>query len=506
MYKNIKYQFLVACFTLVLISCSEDLGNYDYVDINEVDFLGFQEEYTAKLGDTFIIEPTLEFTQDTSGNEGRYEYKWFVIRYGVLPVDARFDLSSSKNLVVEPVSLLPGDYTLIYEVKDLDTGVEWQKRTKLNVVSTIFEGWMVLNEVNGGSRLDMISLIDGKYTPIHDVLAFTDSSLKLEGHPVEVETYSFEPQFYGIYVTTTGNGTTKIHPETFNWEEPYRLSYEAVAKFPTDFGADFIKPVGHGRNDTSSYMYKDGDVYYYHRGFETLYGSPINVINGLPFEAAPFMGINPKSGDQILYDNTNKKFVRHIFGYTNSSELPEGTLFDYKTGKELIYMEGTPYNQGEIFAILKDPTDSKLNLIRISSSYAGVNQVYYEEIPALIAADMDMADHFAINPDFGYLFYSLNGKVYEYDFTLKTSKLMLDRPGQEITLLAFDPSSPKLNSVNNPDGENYRNKLVVGRFNPTSTEGTFELYNVPPVNGNLILYDSWEGFGRIVSESYRTRF
>lgn len=505
MFKNIKYQFLVACFTLVIVSCSQDLGNYDYVDINEVDFVGFQEEYTAKLGDTFSLTPTLQFTQDISGDDMRYEYKWFVIRYGVLPVDARFDLSTSKNLVVEPVSLLPGDYTLIYEVKDIKTGVEWQKRTKLKVESTIYEGWMVLNEVNGGSRLDMISLVGGEYSPIHDVLAFTASALKLEGQPVEVETYSFEPRFYGIYVTTSGNGTTKIHPETFNWEESYRLSYEAVATLPTDFGSDFINPIGYDKGDTSSYMYKDGNVYYYHRGYQINYGSPINVINGLPFEAAPFIGIKRNSGDQIFYDNTNKRFVRHIFGYTNSSELPKGTLFDYNTGKDLVYMEGSSYNGGEVFAILKDPIDNKFYMARISLSYSGVNQVYYGEIPAPIAADMDMADHFAINPDFGYLFYSLNGKVYEYDFVLKTSKLMIDRPGQEITLLEFDPSSPKLNSKNNPEGENFRNKLIVSSYNPTTAEGSFELFNVPPVNGDLVLYDSWGGFGKIVSESYRSR-
>lgn len=497
MYKHIKFKLLITCISLILVSCSKDEGNYVYEDINEVVFVGFQEEYTAMLGESFSIEPSLQFTQDSSAAEDRYEYEWFV-GSSSSQLGSSSQLATTRNLMLDAVTLEPGDYTLVYEIKDMETGVTWQKKVRLNVVSTIYEGWMVLNEVNGGSRLDMISLLDGAYTPIHDVLQYVGSSLELEGQPVWVLNYNYNYNFYGVYVTTTGNGTTKIDPETFDWEDTYRLSYEALANFPTDFGADQIVPIGPG----SSYMQKDGDVYYYLSLFGTRYGVPINTLNGQSFSTAPFIAPDDY-GYSVFYDETNKRFLRHGFDDSSMSEMPEGTLFDYETGMDLVYMTKTTYNGGEVFAILNDPGNSDLYLARITSTPSLLSQTYYEKIPDAIAIDMAQADHFAVNPDFGYLFYSLNGKVYEYDFSLKTSKLMIENPGQEITLLAFDQNSPSSNS--DPTAENFRTKLIVASYDPSAAEGKFELYNVPPVNGDLQLFEAFGGFGRIVSESYRPR-
>lgn len=490
MYKFIKFKLFITCALLILFSCSKDVGNYEYVDINEVEFVGFQEAYSAKLGEPFSITPDLKFTQDSSGAEDRYEYRWFV--------GGRSNLATTRNLTLDPVTLDPGDYKLVYEIKDIKTGVTWQKRVSLTVVSTIYEGWIVLNEIDGGSRMDMISLIDNTYTPIYDVLEYVNSSLELEGLPIQVINYEYDFGSYGVYVTTTGNGTTKVHPETFDWEETYRLSYEALANFPTDLGADRIVPI----EPTASFMQKDGDVYYALGFFGTRYGIPINTLNGQSFSTAPFIAPDDY-GYSVLYDETNQRFLRHGFDDASLSEMPPGSLFDYNTGKDLLYMTKTTYNGGEVFALLNDPNSVELYLARITSTAAALSQIYYEKIPDAIAMDMVQSDHFAVNPDFGYLFYSLEGKVYEYDFALKTSKLMIERPGHEITVLAFDQNSPS--NLMDPSAENFRNKLIVGSYDPSATEGTFELYNVPPVNGNLQLFEAFGGFGRIVSESYRQR-
>lgn len=499
--KNIiRIQCLIVVL-LIVLSCSDDLGNYNYNAINEIEVTGFEDEYTTLFGDSFSLKPTINFTQDDATDENRYTYSWFVMTSRGLPMDQREDLATTKNLELESLTVPPGSYELVYEITDQETEITWQFKVPLNIRSAIYEGWLLLNKTASGSRLDMITYLDKTFTPIIDVLDYSNSSLKLEGEPVQIHTYSHDPQFYGIFVTTTGNGTTKIEPETFGWQETYRLAYDMVSNVPTDFGADFITRANTGAQ--SSYMYKDGDVFYYLRVQQWKYGSPINYINEEQVTISPFIAA-VDYGESIFYDVTNKRFLRHHWQSSNMNEMPNGTLFDYTTGKDLLYMGRTTYNGGEAFAILEDTNNSDLYLARMAQAIFGsVSQSYYEKIPSDISVEMKQAEHFAISPDFGYLFYNVGSKVYQYDFSLKTSKLMLDKGANEITLLKFDDGAKSAWGAS--DEYNYTNMLQVASTDNTPGGGLFEIYEVPPVNGTIKIVESYSGFDRIVGSSYRFR-
>src|SRR5699024_6820954 len=110
-----KIQYLLMIGGLIFIaSCHENLGNYDYNDINEVQFEGIEEEYSILMGDHFTLEPVLKFTEDNSGSEERYEYEWFAInKAGVLPGEKRKDLATTRNLDM-PITLAPSTYEIFY--------------------------------------------------------------------------------------------------------------------------------------------------------------------------------------------------------------------------------------------------------------------------------------------------------------------------------------------------------------------------------------------------------
>ncbi|MEL4308615.1 PKD-like family lipoprotein [Joostella sp. CR20] len=489
MYKYYKYSILFVLISVLVFvsSCTKDLGNYDYKEINEVQISGIDTTYTALLGEPFAITPELNFTKSTNGDDSQYTYEWIAFNtdLGLLSDDIKKDLAITKNLDLESLTIPPGTYKVYYRVTDTQTEVQWSKSFMLVVSSSIQRGWIVLNDDQGKARLDMVSIIDTVYQPIHDVLDYTGSALKLEGEPLNVACYSYDPQFYGVYVNTTGNGTTKIDPLTFDWEDTYRLSYEMLTNVPTDFGADFVQPIRGGE----SFVYKDGDVYYYYRPFSIRYGVPINYIEGeeKPFKASPFIGTGYIN---ILYDVDNQRFVRFLQRGSSSLEMPNHNRFDYNTGKDLVFMTQTPYNRGEVFAILKDPADAKLYLARIRSDRA-IGQRYYDEIPEESAQLMSQATQFAISPDYGYIFYNVGGKIYEYDFNLKTSKLMIDKGSDQITVLQFEQYSP------------FSKDLIVASCDANGANGKMELYTVPPVNGDLELNLSFDGFAKIVSIAFK---
>lgn len=484
----IKYRFFIMAIILtVSYSCSDDLGNYEYSEINEVS-VNLEDSYDVFFGRPFLLEPELSSTLEK--DENSYSFEWYAYENGVVVGDLDTEpLAITKDLDFENLPLAPGSYNMVYRIMDKETEVEWIDSFKLTVESAVSKGWLVLNDINGEPRLDMISRYEGSDHLLYDVLMATNSELDLEGAPIDVMTYGYEPGFYGVYITTEGNGTTKVDPTTFGWEETLRLSYEMLGDFPTDFAADFIhrQEIPH-----SSLMYKDGDVYYYYRTVQYRYSTPINSIEGTTFKVAPYISESPLLvGANILYDEDNQRFVRHVMGQTGAAVMPDGELFDYNTGKDLVYMTQSHYNNGETFALLHDSINDELYLVRIMSDGSGVSQRYYDQIPEDIAGDMVQSKEFAVSPDYGYIFYENNGKVYEYDFSLKTSKLMIDKPNSDITVLKFeyDSTNPK--------------DLLVGSFDEVTHEGVIELYSVPPVNGDLELEKSFDGFGKIKSIAYK---
>ena len=490
MFKNIKIYISIILCSLLLTSCFTDEGNYNYEDILEVEFNGIEEDYTVTRFENFAVNPDLVLTEQGS-DESRFTYRWVAVAPELPIHDDLTELATTKNLNLR-MDLLPGNYTIYYFVKDNVTGVEWQHDFELQVVNNVFEGWLVLNEVSGGSRLDMISLIDDNYVTYHDILDIVGSELTLEGTPGFVYTYTYQFDYYGIYVTTSGNGTTKLEPNVFTWSPDNDISKEFAIPLEENIELANLKAKGLARE---AYAIKDGDIYQYLGIQNKAYNLPLNT----GFKVSPMFAEGGFAPWVCFYDVTNKEFKR-ILTFGGFFPMPAGTLFDWNTGgKELIYLSSSRYlfpgNHGA-FTILKDPNDGKFYLGVFQTGNFG--QIYYGEI---LATDFDQATNFTFSPDFGYLFYSVGGKVYQYDFSLGTTKLMLDKGSQEITLLKFH----NFLSFNYQD---LQRQLIVCSYDasqPEGSNGTMELYTVPPVNGQIELETSYSGFGKIKSISYRER-
>lgn len=500
--KPIKSFFLLL-FLTSLIACKKDLGNYTYHEINDVNISGIDPVYNVLLGEKFNIKPILNFSLDNNFDENNYTYDWVALKTdGVLPLEVRKNLATTRNLEI-PITIPSGPYTAYYRITDKRTGVMYQATFKLNVQTSIYEGWLVLSDVNNTARLDMVSNINNAFVNYTDVLDKVGSELKLTGKPIDVHCYAYMPTFYGIYISTD-KSTDKIEPETFKWLNTYNLKYEVLGNTPSDFHADGFSKVTGGNN----YMYAANYVYYYYSDYQIRYSTPINLVKGelLPFKASPFMASTTAANLDalaLLFDIEKKRFVRHINNEGTSTLMPTGTLFDYNNvGKDLVYMEGTTYNGSDAFAVLKDPLTQKSYLARIGLKN-GFIQNYYGEITG---TDIDKAEKFAVSPEFGYLFYNVGSKVYEYDMVLKTSKLMLDKGADKISLLKFHKFDRS--GATRPYYQTRIKNLMIGSYNPSlpaDKNGTLELYTVPPVNGNIVLAESFTGFGKIVSVSYRER-
>lgn len=495
----------------LISSCNKDKGNYDYHEINEIDFSGIDSVYEVTAGTILIITPKLEATLTDASDEDAFSYEWATVRSesNNYSTENKTVISTDRNLD-QVIGMAPGAYALYYTVTDKQTGVFKRKKFALQVTTDIYEGYLVLSDVEGKSRLDMLSYKDGGNTVTHysDILATVGSDLVLNGSPRKVYCYpylnsSLRRGTYGIYVFTSEN-SDRIDPESFGYEITHNLMYDFMSAVKSQVVAENMLGTP-GLIPGVSWLYADGYIYSAWRGFvNQLYGNPINAYTtGGNFKVAPFIAANQTSTSPraILFNEDKKCFVvnisREAYCYDLTRPANSSNLFDFNIGMDLVYMESN-YSQ-VVYAVLRDPSTGKYYLACFNVSGS---QSYWGEITG---TDIDKAAHFAVSPEWGNLFYSVGGKVYAYNYSLAQSKLMVDKGTSEITFLNFNYFFERTASANYRAWANWLN---VGTYDPSKSPdkaGTLEMYSVPPVNGDLVKEKSYDGFGKIVSISYRER-
>ena len=517
MNKNIIRSIFIFSTIAMLASCAKDIGNYEYKEINEVNIGNFdsQNGYQVLYGQVLSITPDLKMTMDNNPSAANYSFEWSLRLPGVQGVNgkaARDSVLSNEQNFNKKIELLPGSYVLQYKVTDNATNMRFQQRANLNVTTEVYEGFLILNDVNGQSRLDMISAKKNttdslvQYT---DVLARMGSTLPMQGTPYQVNAMlwtrsNIDPQNYGILVLN-GAGTNRISQETFAWNPTLNIRYQMLGNVPANFTAERITGKFSGAITISYLLYANGNMYTYstNGGYIFKY-EPVNIysVSSAPFRVSKYAATNGNMG--LMYDMDARRFV-HLTTYSNANVTALPSNFNYPEGYDLLYME-RDYNN-VVCAILQDPATSKRYVLRVrlNAAFNTNSGDYFKEITG---TEIASATSFAMSPELGYLFYSVGGKVYEYDASLGSSILMVDRGAEEVSYLDFQFFYNALGAKANPNYRSWRNWLVVGSYNPAGpagNNGTLKLFSVPPVNGQLVEKISFSGFGKIVSVSYRER-
>jgi len=487
---------ILLVLVLFILSCSKDKGNYDYHPINEVSFSGFDtiNGYKASFGDTLSVSPVLNSTQ----NGHDYKYEWSVNQ----GFDGDRVISTDKDLKVR-IDMLPGSYPLQLRVTDLTTGVMFHIRSTLLVRTDVYEGYLVLSDVNSNARLDMLSYdaVSGNFTQYIDVLKKQGSSLPAQGQPYKVfcsraiqRAFNYSDSTYGIYLLTA-SGTNRIHPETFDWKPTYNVRYEVTGDIAQDFKAENIS-VDPQFYYLTYYMVSSNNVYVKSGAGPTLYNLPVNKYVGRPlFKAAAYV-VSDGNGHAVMFNMDDRSFVitSSITGTTvTDPPAPAAGEFAFPKDEELVWMGKSAGGNG--VAITKKPGTTSYTLTKF---VPGSMPVYSKP---LTGTDIDKAGHFTVSTNPEYLFYSVGGKVYEYDLSLSASKLMLDKGASQITYLGLEQFTHT--SVYPTTYGVWMRYLSVGSYD--GSVGTLEQYSIVDANEPLVFRRSWTGFGKITSVAYRER-
>lgn len=477
-----KLLYLLTAFAALLsfTSCYDDLGNYDYQEINEVKVRGLVTgRYIQKysFSDTYDFYPEITYTQNK--NEDNYEYRWEAIKTNGLTNEEKvFELGTEKNLT-SAVELLSGEYVCYFYVTDKETKTVWETRFHMMVTSFLEKGWVFLCNVNGVPRVDMLSpRLSDDLGSVKDYFLSTDviPDLDVIGQPIKLHLAGSGNKDHNIFYVSGDQGTYQIKDKTFRVGEDTDMKFE-FASFPNKV---LISSITHTLSnmptsdrtsaaiDAEGNIFlknydMDGGMYLDKRNINPLYNGGANGENQY-FKAAPWCGSRlfeltilphfPNAGEGmeasnhnlIFYDQTNQRFLRmasgktkpEIISFVNDGELWKGA----ETGLRMIYGENITVSGNSMrqmfLCLLTDETD--VWLYAISPQKQGANrQMFYEKLTSEEGSLLD-ANSFAFSSPNPTMYYSIGSKVFRLDYGSIGNKIgtkVLDFPGEEVVKVTF---------------------------------------------------------------------
>lgn len=479
MFTSIKYLCGIT-LAISMAGCYKDEGNYDYNEINKIAITSDSADVVVSQQDTLRINVNLSQTMpDASG----LNYQW--VMYPTGTAQTRRTLSESKNLSAF-ITEAPGSYVLDYFVTDKKTGVSFQKRFWINVVSAFGEGWMVLEEVNGATDIGLVTKGNKIYRNIYSA---TNKGMKLPAgaNRIQIINYRSDQEIY-IFAP---NDMIQVNYIDF-------LKIKRFDEF--FFTAPEPKPQAHhllGGSD--KILYNNGQVF------------AINTITPPPFfYGLPLIGENPYYMEpypiysvlkgKFFYDRISQRFYRagpyDIELSSCPAYNPALDAFDMNNiGKKMLYAEHNVTDQH--IALFKNNNHDSLFIYVLDAGIdnAAIGKYDVTKVPGLLGAD-----HYMMSKTLTYLYYSNGNKVYKLDILAQTSTLLYTFPaGAQVADMKL-----YLNYDDFEDPDNYR---VIGIATNEGDQGKLYYFHIAGTGnftGNTYR-EMFSGFGKLSSILFKSR-
>lgn len=508
----------IIMMVLIAASCSQDKGNYDYVDLNEPQISGLQDQNVLTFS-RLVLVPDLG-DGDFSGED--YSFEWKAIDRNSLSEPTV--IGTERNLDYE-VTLAPGSYALYFTVKELSTGLYWQAEVDLTVSSSMSEGWMVLCSDNGMVRLDMVSAVTGE--TMKDVLRA--SGMPQMRGPRKILWLSDKTDASSPFYLLTDDGATRLGKDAFEWKPEYDFAYEVAV--PEKLTPHTIVSAGFGKVIVSG-----TDAHYCEiMGIDGLYGSAVNK----GFDVAPYVGANVLATQvyaavYMLYDIDAKRLVAYcpllstndlggldpLTGMDEMGQIAEGmapgagvlgTAFDaWPEGLDFVYMENTRYDPGNAkmgvtYVLLSDGVSCHLYGVQLGDMlrYADCTYVLGKGYYGDLSQCRDILDDqalYAFSSLKNYMYYAVGNTVYRVDLSESpaSAQIQFTLPGERITCMKFNLYQKAENFQKSYD-------LVVGSVK--NGAGRLRVYDGRVSDGDFsevepVVYD---GFAEIADVTYKER-
>lgn len=501
-------------YLLLVASCSKDLGNYDYHDINELAISGIASSYSVMTGiDTLHIEPQIAATEPDL-SDARYHYFW------ILRGSNQFvDTVSTARMLDYPIDLAPETFTLHFRAVDKQTGVAWWINSDLIVGTPYSRGLLLIGEdEQGQAEAEMLSMVaDTLHIP--NILA--NSGLPALTQPVnflhtggaasymKLWIFTRSGSYYLDRLTMKGVSTNRFGNLVYTTDPIQTETLDPIA-----FAPQILNTAGTtGNSYIRAMLCSDGSVFvsYTLLNGGDFYPNPMNRAGDNPdklLKAAPYLLYSIGSLNAVMwYDSENDRFmnISNIGLSTSSTVLADGISDPFPwnqagVGRTLVYAENTRNTDGgsvngNSFAIAKDGSNQHYLYKFYANGANPAKRAAYTVLP--MAIDFDKADFYAFSSNRTVVFYSVGNRLYAYDYNPGNERFYSypELGSDEITMLKFDTQVDHL-----------ANSLYIATYN-AGTKGTLRRYMVGS-NPNVVELTpaengAWSGLIKVTNMNWR---
>ncbi|EEI89888.1 hypothetical protein HMPREF0765_4581 [Sphingobacterium spiritivorum ATCC 33300] len=426
-----KYSsILLGICYLLIAGCSKDKGNYDLVPINQI---SIDDQVTGTIPvfqyDNLKLTPRLE--QTMAVDEDKLVYSW--LAYAEANPKTSYPISNTKNLDVK-IELLPGNYIILYTVKDTQTGVLFFKEYKIAVSTRLSEGWMILEDIsNGKQEISMINASDEVFHNLYQT-ANNGQSLPDNAHTIRVVN-SGRGNAQRIFVLADNNAI-EINYAGFKKIDEMKDWFFSMPSVVN------VQNYSYGKLGAVAFVVNDSELYSLSlmSGEDPIYkfGAPIKG----DWKISPYIFPFTFGDYALLYDVKNQRFLAHSYASISSLSNPPGSAFDPgNVGKEMVF-GGAGSSFGSYYnCLMKNNNENKFFVYTVDAS-AFTDVIAVEQYEVEDAAELQNASLFAFSGMFPHMYYAVNNKIYLLDIPAQKSRLAYSFPaGTEITAIKLKQST-----------------------------------------------------------------
>lgn len=516
---GIKAKRAINLLPLVLLialtgSCSKDKGNYDYreLDLAAIDVTALPASYSLLQFDSLHIEPKVTFKGELVNMRrpqfDELEFSWEMYPAQVNSATVERHLIANTPALNARITDRQLVWELLYTVTNKNTGVKAFARFGVAVTPSIAEGWMVLYERDGNTDVgiiknDEISKTATREEVFMDVYSASNNE-PLSGKPGSLIFSIANFPSTKLYIQSANdiasvNLSTFERMATFNtgifWSTPAVKSPALVRA--SEGRKEFI--INNNKLHVLDYsIIAPGDRAFYD-GLHGNYG-----------QLAPWMAASTASAfDAILYDQTNKKFVKVPLRGSEVTDLatPQSTSapFDVRNvGMELL-MADLGWNNWE-HMVMKD-ADGRYYLLTANfreGETAFIGKGKYD-----MSACPEIRDINSVTAGFyGEIFYyGANNHVYQFKYTPGITETLWTAPAGEVVT---NISLQKYYNTNRASGvlfdpKNLCKILYIATYNESQKKGTVYQMQVNVSSGALLpgTEKKYSGFGKVKAMAWK---
>lgn len=486
---------IFASSLLMLASCYEDKGNYEYHELEKVGIdttnVGILPEYSIMRFDTLCLEPKVTFEGHTATAQDPLQYQWTIFSAtSGSGASAVVDTIGNERVLQAPITRTGGRYMVQLVVTNMNDGIKQFFRVPVTVSEVFDGGWMAFYERADKPGYSDIALVYNSWTKLnvnynrfYKNLYETTNGECLEGKPIRCLDIAVSLASGNNYVglctdkTLVGvseNGIEKALGFADFFHEP------PATEAPVWYGQ-------HGSGvmsgQSSEVFINDNRIYTNTYSFSATQGrttkfSVAKFANGIG-QLAPWNAEVPHTLNYgiVVYDQTYHKFRYAGYNMARLEEFEEQDLsvspFDINnTGMELLMGD---WGRGESMAVSLRPYDYlimkkggeyNLAVVNFATSSPQSTDIAVGLYPMNgLCPDIDKVTTMSASHVGSFIYYGAADKVY---------------------IFAYDSKQPASVAWTAPEGEEVTCARIMKYYH-----GTIYGYGMVPRSDNLIHIATW---------------